>query len=709
MPPRSEFQNRLSREKSPYLLQHADNPVDWYPWGKEAFEKAKAEDKPIFLSVGYSTCHWCHVMEHESFENQEAAQIINNYFVPIKVDREERPDIDHIYMTAVMAMTGQGGWPLTVFLTPEGKPFFGGTYFPLYAQGGSPGLMDILRSVYDAWQNERSRIAQSGDSIADVLRQEASRQPQGGELKDDVLKAGFGALNMSYDSHFGGFGTAPKFPSGHHLSFLLRYGQRYGSTEALAMVEHTLEQMAAGGLYDHLGGGFHRYATDRRWRIPHFEKMLYDQAALSRAYLEAYQVTKKELYARIAREILDYVLRDMQSPDGGFYSAEDADSLDPAQSSQKKEGAFYLWQEAEIVRILDAREAEIFNYYFGVKPDGNAETDPYGEFQGKNILYTEKDLQETAAYFQESLSDVEAVLRRSREKLFRYRQGRPRPFLDDKILVDWNGLMISSLAFGSRVLHEPRYQEAAQGAADFILKRLVDEKGRLRHRYRQGEAGGVGTIEDYAFFIQGLLDVYEATFSAVYLKQARRLTEEMIHLFWDETDGGFYFTADDAEKLLFRPKIVYDGAVASGNGVAALDLARLYHITLDKGLEEKFKSFFQAFAAAIERNPGSYAQVLIAFDFAQGPSQEIVIAALRSDERVQAMRDAVSARFLPRAVIMLHETGAKEKNQIVAMAPFIKDQIPREGQVTAYVCENHACKLPLTDIKKFEELLDKLR
>jgi len=718
MSTKGKYQNRLIHEKSPYLLQHADNPVDWYPWGVEAFERARKEDKPIFLSIGYSTCHWCHVMEHESFEVPEVAQVINKYFIPIKVDREERPDIDNIYMSAVMAITGRGGWPLTVLLTPDKQPFFGGTYFPPKSKWGSPGLLDIMESVHEAWTNKREELIQSGESLTQSLKERAAQGGEKGTLTETVLATAFRQFEQMYDSHYGGFGSAPKFPTSHNLSFLLRYWKRAGDAKALAMVEHTLVQMAQGGMYDHIGGGFHRYATDQEWQIPHFEKMLYDQAILARTYLEAYQITKNDFYGRIAREIFDYVLRDMQHTEGGFYSAEDADSLDPdeyagmtpdpTQAHAKKEGSFYLWRHDEINGVLGSDDAKIFNYHFGIKPGGNAHADPQGEFTGKNIIFVEKTLDETAGYFKRGVSDIQVSLRRSQEKLFEVRERRPRSHLDDKVLVDWNGLMISSLAFGGRVLNEPRYTQAAETAAQFVLENLVNEEGRLLHRYRDGEAAIPGTIEDYAFFVNGLLDLYEATFQIEYLKRGIDLAEGMVSLFWDEADGGFFFTANDAEKLLFRQKEIYDGAIPSGNSIAALVLVRLSRLTLQEPWEKKLEVLFEIFAGQIAGRPSGHAQMMTAFDFAIGPSREIVIAASSENANVNEMVKEIYGRFIPNKVILLRPVTGQEADSIVQISPFVENQLPIENQTTAYVCENHVCKLPVRELTRFQKLLDGL-
>jgi len=706
MTPAVRKPNRLIHEKSPYLLQHAYNPVDWFPWGKEAFETAKKEDKPIFLSIGYSTCHWCHVMEKESFEDEEVAKIMNENFVPIKVDREERPDVDNVYMSYVMATTGSGGWPLNVFVTPELKPFYGGTYFPPVEMYGRPSFKTLLIGIRDAWKNQKDQLLESGESVARTLREQADRSGEKVvELTGDLLKRGADQYTSQYDRAFGGFGASPKFPRSHALSFLLRYWKRSNEPQTLERVEKTLKEMAKGGMRDHLGGGFHRYSVDSQWRVSHFEKMLYDQAILAKSYLEAYQITKNKTYADISRSIFEYVLRDMRSPEGGFYSAEDADSApDPAHPEEKSEGAFYLWTEEEVLKILEKELGNIFCYHYGVEPDGNTLSDPQNEFQNKNVLYEAHTLEETAKHFGKGIEDVAKEISKAKATLFAERSKRPRPHLDDKILVDWNGLLISSLAYGSSVLDEPKYKEAAESAADFILEKLVRKDGRLLHRYREKEAAILGNLEDYAFFIHGLLDLYEATFEVRYLEWAKRLTVQMLDLFWDDEGGGFFLTGDDAEKLLIRPKEIYDGAIPSGNSIAALDLLRVGRMTMEKRLEEKAKALFDSFSAQIVQAPMQYPQMLIAADFALGPSKEIVIAGERKDPKTQAMLELLYSQFIPNKVVIFHPSG-KEGKAIESLVPFVASQAPIDGQTTAYVCQNYVCNLPTNDLKKLESLL----
>lgn len=689
--------NRLAREKSPYLLQHAHNPVDWYAWGKEAFERARKENKPVFLSIGYSTCHWCHVMEKESFENPDVAKVMNENFVSIKVDREERPDLDNIYMTSVQAMTGQGGWPLSVFLTPEGKPFFGGTYWPPEDRWGRPGFVSILHSAAESWKKNHEKIVRESENLIQLIQKQATSSAEASfRLGEETLRSAYHDLASTFDSAYGGFGGGMKFPRSHTLSFLLRYWKRTGQKEALAMVEKTLSRMAEGGIWDHVGKGFHRYATDSEWFLPHFEKMLYDQAILSKTYLEAYQATGRKEYAQVARDIFDYVARDLKGSEGAFYSAEDADSLD--KTGAKREGAFYVWEKEEIID-------PIVCFIYGVRPEGNVVHDPQGEFPQKNILSLRHPVEEAAQQFKKPTPEIQTLLEETNAKLFEARSKRPRPHRDDKILTDWNGLMISSLAVGSRVLGEPRYREAAREAADFILKRLLRKDGRLLHRYRDGEASILGTIEDYAFFIHGLFDLYEATFEPRYLAEAKRLTGEMIRLFWDEDNGGFFFTAEDAEKLIVRQKEIYDGALPSGNSVAALDLLRVGRLTMEKYFEKKAENLFSTFSAQIRQNPEAYVQMLIALDFALGPSREIVIAGEESAPETQAFLKTLYSRFIPNKVVALHPEDSQSQAAVEALVPFIKNQLPLAGKPTAYVCKNYVCQFPTTEFSKFEELL----
>jgi len=688
--------NRLINESSPYLLQHATNPVDWYPWGREAFEKAKKENKPIFLSIGYSTCHWCHVMEHESFADKEVAALLNRYFVSVKVDREERPDIDSVYMTVTQALTGSGGWPMTVILTPDKEPFFAGTYFPKSARWGRPGLMDLLPKVAQLWENDRDKVLASARQITETLVRITSPspgEPPGPEIPVEAQKE----LEQQYDAQQGGFGTAPKFPTPHKLSFLLRRYYHSGDSQLLAMVETTLTRMRLGGIFDHVGFGFHRYSTDANWRLPHFEKMLYDQALLAMVYAEAYQVTGKPVYARTVREILAYVLRDMTSAEGGFYSAEDADS-------EGVEGKFYLWSTAEIEGILGSKEAAWFKQLFNLQPQGNFE-DQTGHAAKGNIFYLQKPLSASAADMGLSEEELNERLEAGRQKLFTYREKRIHPFKDDKILTDWNGLMIAALAKAAVALNEPAYSNAATKATDFILRKLRDDRGRLLKRYRNGKAGLDAHLNDYAFMVWGLLELYEATFDTDHLKEAIRLNDLMLLYFWDQNNGGLYLTADDSEKLLVRNKEHYDGAIPAGNSVATLNLLRLSHITGNRSYAARSEAIAKAFSAPVARVPAGHAQLMIALEFAFESSYEVVIAGERERRDTQAMLAALREPFIPGKTIILRPNDPREADRIVQIAPYSLNMLPKNGIATAYVCQEFVCQLPTTSIKQMLENL----
>ncbi len=706
------YTNRLSKEKSPYLLQHAHNPVDWFSWSDEAFDKAKKEDKPLFVSIGYSTCHWCHVMEEEAFARKEIADILNKNFISIKVDREERPDLDQVYMQAVMAMTGSGGWPLNVFMTQDKKPFYGGTYFPIEDKWGRPGFKTLLLSIADTWKSHREKLIDSAQGLAAALsKQQEGKAQKEFTIDETLLKNAYEGFSGNFDPEYGGFSDAPKFPSGHSLSFLLRYYARAKEPKALAMVEKALIKMAEGGIYDQLGGGFHRYATDREWRIPHFEKMLYDQAILVRAYLEAYQATGKRKYAEIAKEVFEYVLQDMMQPEGGFYSAEDADSPPPECSKKKsaaggKEGAFYLWTKDELAKALDKEELEIVSYYFGIKEEGNALPDPQGEFRGKNIFYIAHSIEETAQHYHKSIQEIERIIGNARRKLLSVRDKRPWPHRDDKILTDWNGLMISSLAFGSRVLDEPRYLSAAEKGAQFILKNMQGKEERLFHRYREGEAAIQGMLDDYAFFIHGLLELYEASFKPEYLVFAKRLCHEMIKLFWDENEGGFFFTAHDAEELFTRHKEIFDSAIPSGNSIALLDLLRTGFLTMDKDLLQKAEVLLKAFAQNISRVPTGCAQALSALDFMLG-SKQIVLVGPDKAQDTQKMLQCLYLYFIPNKVIAFRPADNEQATEIIGLVPFLKEYVSLENKATVYLCEDYTCKLPVNSVEGLKADLEK--
>lgn len=695
--------NRLIQEKSPYLLQHAYNPVDWHPWGHFAFEKSSSENKPIFLSIGYSTCHWCHVMERESFENQEIAKFLNEHFVPVKVDREERPDIDQIYMTTVQAMTGSGGWPMSVFLTPDLKPFYAGTYFPPEDRWGRPGFLTVLAAISEKWRTDREELIQSADSVTRSIFNVSRRQTGEVSLDENVIKAVFENFYSQFDEEFGGFGGAPKFPRSSAIGILLRWWKRSGDGRSRKIAQKTLEEMGKGGIYDHLGGGFHRYSVDQQWRIPHFEKMLYDQALISKSYLEAFQDSGHEFFGRTARETLDYVLRDMTSEYGGFYSAEDADSVEGIDVHEKKEGAFYLWTVQEIVEHLGQDHAAVLMDYYGIFPDGNALHDPQGEFINKNVLFISCNLSATAKKYGITEQKTEEILRNGKEILLRKRGTRPRPHLDDKVLADWNSLMISSLALGSAALKEKRYLEAGKKAAIFILEKMISQNGRLMHRYRDNEVSIPGFLDDYAFLIQALLDLYETCFEIKFLEEAENLTRDMLRLFWDEKDGGFFFTGIDAEKMIVRNKEIYDGAVPSGNAVAVLSLLRLSRMLMKTEYENFASRTLKLFSSQIAQFPSAYPQMLIAFDFILGPVWEIVLAGRLDSPEIQEMLDEIDKRFIPNKIRMLNNG----EESINSLAPFLKDKTSLSGKTAVYVCQNYTCQRPVTTRQDLADLLSK--
>ncbi|MCF6149166.1 MAG: thioredoxin domain-containing protein [Candidatus Kuenenia sp.] len=679
--------NRLINEKSPYLQQHAYNPVDWYPWGEEAFKKAKAENKVIFLSIGYSTCHWCHVMEEESFEDEEVAKLLNEFFVAVKVDREERPDIDNVYMTVCQAMTGSGGWPLTLFLTPEGKPFYAGTYFPKTERFGNPGLIAVLTQIANLWKTNKESVLASSSQVTKLLNIEVSSESEE-TLDIRTLKTAYEQLRDRFDSIYGGFGSSPKFPTPHNFSFLLRWWKRNNAAFALEMVEKSLELMARGGIHDHLGGGFHRYSTDEYWLVPHFEKMLYDQALLAIAYIETYQATKKENYATVAEDIFDYVLRDMTSPEGGFYSAEDADS-------EGVEGKYYVWTPEEIKKVLGEKDGNIFCDFYDVSDVGN--------FEDKNILHADKPLSVAAKLENLEPDALEKLLSTCRKKLLSIREKRIKPHKDKKIITSWNGLMISALSKGAQAMNEPKYAEAASCAADFILDTLYQENTILLRRFCEGEAAIPGFLDDYAFFVNGLIDLYETTFEEKYLKAALQVNEQMINNFSDENDGGFFFSGKTNEKLITQTKEIYDGATPSGNSVALLNLLRIGRITGNSFYETLANNLIKAFSHTISQYPSGYTQFMCALDFALGPSKEIIIAGERENKDTKNILREIQIRFLPNKVLLLHPSDG---TYIEEIAPYTKEQNPIEGKTTVYVCENYACKKPAHDKKTIIQLLE---
>ncbi|MDN7025887.1 thioredoxin domain-containing protein [Methanoculleus sp. FWC-SCC1] len=688
--------NRLVREKSPYLLQHAYNPVDWYPWSEEAFAKAQAENKPIFLSIGYSTCHWCHVMAHESFEDPQIAKLLNDVFVCIKVDREERPDLDQVYMTAAHLLTGRGGWPLTIIMTPDKKPFLAASYIPKESRYGMTGLLDLIPRIHKAWVSQREALEEAGDQVLENIRRAASTAERE-ELGVQTLEKAYNTLLQSFDGLHGGFGSSPKFPTPHNLSFLLRYGKRADAEPVYAMVAKTLHVMRQGGIYDHIGFGFHRYSTDAEWFVPHFEKMLYDQALLVVAYVEAYLALGDEAFRRTAEETITYVLRDMTDPAGGFYAAEDADS-------EGVEGKFYLWTKDEIRDVLGEEDGGRFSAVFDVKEVGNFRVEATGEKTGSNILRMRRSPAARAADLGMSEDELRRFVESARRKLFAAREKRVRPHKDDKILTDWNGLMIAALAKAARAFGSVEYREAAERAASFLLSRLRRPDGRLLHRYRDGEAGITATADDYAFLIWGLWELYETTFDVGYLTTALLLQNDMLAHYQDAENGGFYTTAADEIDLPVRQKEVYDGAVPSANSVAVTNLLVLGRMTAHLEFEEAAYRALQVFSGTISSMPAAYTFFLTAVDFIAGPNYEVIITGVPGAGDTDAMIGAIRSRFIPNAVILFRPAGG-EPPPIASVAPFAQDAVPLEGRATAYVCINYACDIPTTDADEMLDLL----
>ena len=701
--------NQLADQKSPYLLQHAHNPVDWYPWGPTAFEKAQRENKPIFLSIGYSTCHWCHVMERESFENQQTADILNRDFVAIKVDREERPDIDRIYMTFVQATTGSGGWPMSVWLTPDLQPFFGGTYFPPVNRFGHPGFPAVLTQIATAWRTQHAQILDSARDAVEQLRKQVTVQPTHtgwADIDAATIDTGFFVFRRTFDSHLGGFGGAPKFPRPSVHNFLLRYYARTKSEDALEMVLKTLREMAKGGMHDQLGGGFHRYSVDERWFVPHFEKMLYDQGQLAIAYLEAFQITHDPQYAAVARRIFDYVLRDMTDAGGAFYSAEDADSAaDASQPTVKGEGAFYIWSANEIRALVEAPVSDWFFHRYGVLEGGNVSSDPHEEFTGRNILYQANEIEDTALHFDHTVDEIRAGLERAGETLLAARGKRPRPHLDDKVLTSWNGLMISALALGGAVLEEPRYAEAARSAAEFLIAHMVDpQSGILLRRYRDGDAAIPGFLDDYALFAQALLDLYETQFDRRHLDLALRLAEKQRELFEDTAQGAFFSSTEGASGLVLRVKEDYDGAEPSGNSVALMNLLRLAQITNRVDLRASAERLLAAFAARLTAAPVALPQMLAACEFRLGEPRQIVLVGDRDAEDTKALLRTLHSRFVPHRIVLLVDSP-EARAALSADIPTIAAMERIEGHASAYVCRDYTCQLPVYESDRFAELI----
>ena len=688
--------NLLINEKSPYLLQHAYNPVQWHPWAQAAFNKALQEDKLIFLSIGYSTCHWCHVMAHESFEDMEVAGLLNKYFVCIKVDREERPDIDKVYMTACQAFTGKGGWPLTIFMTPQRQPVFGATYIPKESRPGMIGMLDLLPRIQDIWENKREEVLQAANHVVSFIGK--MNDTFSAELGKQDLTVVYQDLEAQFDKTYGGFGPAPKFPIPHQIMFLLRYSLWKGEKKASEMASKTLDLMARGGIYDQLGFGFHRYSTDERWLLPHFEKMLYDQALLAMTYAEASAVLCFPGYKEKATEIFSYVLRDMTSPAGGFYSAEDADS-------ENEEGKFYLWTIEEIEQTLSREEAQLIADVYNVEKEGNYYEHLTGSKSGRNILHMKQSWQKIASSSDISEEELRRRTAKVRERLFAVREKRIHPHKDDKILTDWNGLMIAALAIGARLLRENSYLEAALQALEFIIKNMQKPDGGLLHRYRDGEAAIDANLDDYSFLIWGLIETYEAGFDERWLNKALELNDYLTEHFYDEKSGDFYFAPDFSTDLIVRQKERYDGAIPSGNSVMLLNLLRLSRITGNHKLEDRARRLIRTFAASVRQSPAGHTQFMTGMGVLENTSSEIVVVGNRSNEDTQKMLNELKCRFLPNAVIIFRSDDEPDA-AITRIAPFTKDMKSIDGKATAYVCSNFTCSKPTTDIAEMLELLN---
>ena len=670
--------NRLADEQSPYLLQHANNPVDWYPWGEEAFKKAKELDRPIFLSIGYSTCHWCHVMEHESFEDDSVAKLLNDGFISIKVDREELPEIDHVYMTVCQAMTGGGGWPLTIVMTPAKEPFFAGTYFPKDKRGGRSGLFQILPMITDAWTSKRQDIMTSVGQVKNYLDQLNSK-PAGNNFSTELINKAYDQFRNGFDEEYGGFFKAPKFPSPHNLIFLMRYHHSFDNKIALEMATKTLKQMRLGGIYDHIGFGFHRYSTDRHWLVPHFEKMLYDQAMIAMAYTEAYHITGEDIFAQTANEIFTYILRDMTASEGGFFSAEDADS-------EGEEGKFYVWTEQEIKEVLGENYGKEFNDIFSITTPGNYKDESSGKQTRLNIPHLKN-------YNSNGNNDLDSA----REKLFNIREKRIHPLKDDKILTDWNGLMIAALAKAAIVLNEPGYLDAAEKAAKFVLH-SISKGERLLKRYRNGVAALDAHLDDYAFMTWGLLELYEATFSTKYLSQALDLMNIMVEDFWDDKNGGFFLGSDQSEKLIVRSKTAYDGAIPSGNSVAVMNMVKLTRITGNTKWAELAEKTMRAFSEDVNQTPTGYTLMLTGFMFDTQNSKEIVIVGDSRNRNTIKFLHTIRTSYAPHKVLLFKDTSVSE-NRLEQLANWTSTQNSINGKPTAYVCKNFACNQPTSDIQ----------
>ncbi len=706
--------NRLAGERSPYLLQHADNPVEWYPWGQDAFDEARRADKPIFLSIGYSTCHWCHVMAHESFESPAIADILNKDFVSIKVDREERPDVDRVYMTFVQATTGSGGWPMSVWLTPALKPFYGGTYFPPDARWGRPGFPEILREIVRVWQHERTKVEASAANLTDQIKSLRAVEPGGEVPPAETLKEGVAHFAQTFDQARGGFGDAPKFPRPSELLFLLRETARTGDYTPAFMVVKTLQAMSLGGMRDHIGGGFHRYSVDGNWRVPHFEKMLYDQAQIALALLEAHQLAGDRFFAEVGEDTLEYVLREMTNPEGGFFSAEDADSVPPEDAADpnahKTEGAFYLWTQGELETLLKD-DFQVFRYRFGIRPDGNAPEDPHGEFTGKNLLYVAGSVEEVATRTGQGQEQVAAALERARMALFHARLSRPRPHLDDKVLTGWNGLMLAAFARAARVLSSDesrtRYLAAAERSAMFLETHMWDSNRQiLKRRYRDGDAAIDGYAEDYAYLIFGLMELFQVSGNPRWLAWARTLQKRQDEQFWDAENGGWFNTTGADPSVILRMKEDYDGAEPAPSSVSVLNLLMLAHLTGEAELFDRIDKTLKMFGPRIGQVARAVPMMMAALSTFHAKVAQVVVVGRPGEQETKDLMRELASKYDPFAVVAIVEPGARQA-ELTRLLPFISSMNMRDGRATAYVCHNFTCAEPATDAAGLAERLSR--
>ena len=681
----SKHSNRLIHETSPYLLQHAHNPVDWFAWGEEAFAKAKADDKPVLLSIGYSACHWCHVMERESFENEQIAALMNDHFVNIKVDREERPDLDEIYMNAVQMLTGRGGWPMTMFLTPDRKPFYGGTYFPPEDRGGMAGFPRVLMGVAQAYRERPTDIEKSVVQILSALERMSESAETEKTFSPTAIADGVDKISRAYDSDNGGLGQAPKFPNAGVYELFLRHYQKSKTERYLEMVTHTLTKMARGGIYDHLGGGFHRYSVDAKWLVPHFEKMLYDNAQLLRAYSLAYKVTHEPLFKSVVEHTLSYLLREMYHSEGGFYSTQDADS-------EGEEGKFFVWTAEEVNRLLGEDDREIFSRIFDVSEQGN--------FEDKNILHPILTLEQASKFFRKDQAAIENLINNAKQKLFAERETRIKPFRDEKIITAWNGLLLSGLAEAIKISPRAEYLEAAERTVNFLFAKMFRD-GLLLHTYKNGQAKVNGFLDDYAYLATGLLDLYEALLDPTLLERSRRLIEIMLVEFWDEKDGGFFFTGKSHEKLISRTKPIFDASVPSGNAMATQLLLRLYHMTGNEDYRQRAEKVLRSYYEAMESQPFGFAHMLCALDFYLSQPQEIVVVGDRQDPATRELLAMIHSLYLPNMTLQLASgTDALEK-----LSPLLEGKIQIQGKPTVYICQNFTCSAPVTSWQELKPLL----